>query len=100
MKATIQLAAPARRDKVVILSSINLVTARSSRRSSAVCSLLARAKSKATPANINMAATFVAGIAGAVGFIIDNGTLIAAAAIVATATIFFGSSLAQKGGAK
>lgn len=45
---------------------------------------------------LNMAATIAAGIAGAVGFIIDNGTLIAAAAIVATATIFFGSSLAQE----
>lgn len=100
MKATIQLAAPARRDKVVILSSINLATARSSRRSSALRSLLSAAKSKATPANINMAATIAAGIAGAVGLIFDNGTLVAAAAIIATATIFFGSSLSQKGGAK
>lgn len=55
---------------------------------------------------LNMAASVAAGIAGAVGFIIDNGTLVAAAAIVATATIFLGSSLAQekpqnkKGGTK
>lgn len=55
---------------------------------------------------VNMTVTIAAGIAGAVGFIIDNGTLVAAAAIVATATIFFGSSLAQekpqdkKGGVK
>jgi len=45
---------------------------------------------------VNMAVTIAAGIAGAVGFIIDNGTLVAAAAIIATAAIFFGSTLAQE----